>query len=76
VPCTFLTGRWLRTIGRAPNQPKTPHRSVCVDDAYWTDLDDAAVAVGTDRAKLIVAFIRLYLHRPGAELAERPRSGR
>jgi hypothetical protein len=43
--------------------------------ADWTDLDEAAAAAGTDRAKLIVAFIRWYLHRPGAELPERPRSG-
>jgi hypothetical protein len=59
-----------------PNQPKTPHRSVRVDDEDWADLDTAAVAAGTDRAKLIVAFIRWYLRRPGAELPERPRSVR
>jgi hypothetical protein len=63
----------VRTIGRVPNQPKTPHRSVRVDDADWADLETVAARAGTDRAKLIVAFIRWYLRRPGAELPERPR---
>jgi hypothetical protein len=63
----------VRTIGRVPNQPKTPHRSVRIDDADWADLDAAAATAGTDRAKLIVAFIRWYLRRPDAALPERPR---
>jgi hypothetical protein len=55
-----------------PGTWKTPHRSVRVEDADWADLDAAAKSAGTDRAKLIVAFIRWYLQRPGAELPERP----
>lgn len=58
-------------IGRMPNQPRTQHRSVRIDDADWADLDDAAKAAGADRAKIINQFIRWYLRRPGAELPER-----
>ncbi len=59
-------------IGGVPGKWKTPHRSVRVDDADWADLDAAAKAAGTDRAKLINAFLRWYLRRPGARLPERP----
>ena len=66
----------VRTIGRVPNRPKTQHRSVRVTDDDWADLETAASAAGADRAKLIVAFIRWYLRRPGAELPDRPKSPR
>ena len=59
-------------MGRVPNQPRTQHRSVRIPDDDWRDLDGAAKEAGTDRAGLIKAFIRWYLHRPGAELPERP----
>lgn len=55
-----------------PDQPATPHRSIRVDDADWRDLNAHATAAGTDRAKLINAFIRWYLRRPGARLPPRP----
>ena len=60
------------TLGDVPNQPGTQHRSVRVSDEDWTDLDAAAKAAGSDRAKIINQFIRYYLRRPGAELPERP----
>jgi hypothetical protein len=63
----------VRTIGRVPNQPKTPDRSVRVDEAGWADLETVAARAGTDRTQLIVAFTRWHLRRPGAELPERPR---
>jgi hypothetical protein len=45
---------------------------VRVDDQNWSDLDEAAKAKGTDRAKVINQLIAWYLRRPGAELPERP----
>ena len=60
------------TIGRVPNQPKTAGRNVRIPDDDWNDLGYAAELAGTDRTKVIVAFIRWYLRRPGAKLPERP----
>lgn len=62
------------TIKRVPNQPKTQHRSVRIDDDDWADLDATAKRTGSDRAKIINQFIRWYLRRPGAELPERPQA--
>ena len=62
----------VRTLGKVPNVPGTQHRSVRVSDEDWTDLGDTASAAGADRAKVINAFIRWYLRRPGAELPARP----
>jgi hypothetical protein len=60
------------TLGGVPNQPGTQHRSVRVSDEDWSDAEAAARSMGTDRAKIINAFLRWYLRRPGAELPERP----
>jgi hypothetical protein len=62
----------VRTLGRVPNKPRTQHRSVRVSDEDWADLDAAAAAAGTDRAKVINALVRWYLRRPGVKLPERP----
>jgi hypothetical protein len=43
------------------------HRSVRVPDD-WAAFGESAAAAGTNRAKLIVAFIRWSLRLPGAEL--------
>lgn len=59
-------------LGRVPNQPKTQHRSVRIDDPEWNDAEEATKRMGTDRAKVINQFIRWYLRRPGATLPERP----
>lgn len=59
-------------LDRVPNQPKTQHRSVRIEEADWTDADMATKRMGTDRAKIINQFIRWYLRRPGAKLPERP----
>ncbi|MEV4096944.1 hypothetical protein [Streptosporangium saharense] len=64
--------RTPRTLGGMPNQPRTQHRSIRVDDADWADLDAATEQMGTDRAKVINAYIRWYLRRPGARQPERP----
>ena len=62
----------VRTLGVMPNQPGTQHRSVRISDNDWADLQTAATATGTDRAKLINQFIRWYLRRPAAKLPDRP----
>jgi hypothetical protein len=55
-----------------PNQPRTQHRSVRIDDDDWDDAERATRRMGTDRAKIINQFLRWYLRRPGAKLPERP----
>lgn len=69
---TLKSVRTPGTIGRVPNQPRTQHRSVRVDDEDWAAADAAAKRMGTDRAKIINQFIRWYLRRPGAKLPDRP----
>lgn len=59
-------------LSGVPNQPGTQHRSVRVNDEDWDDAETATASMGTDRAKIINAFLRWYLRRPGAELPERP----
>jgi hypothetical protein len=68
--------RPVDTIGRVPNQPKTAGRNVRIPDDDWNDLGARAAGLGTDRTKVIVAFVRWYLRRPGATLPERPPAGR
>lgn len=60
------------TLGRVPNQPKSPHRSVRFSDEDWADLDTAAKSMGTDRGTLLKDFAHWYLRRKGARLPERP----
>ena len=55
-----------------PDQNKTQHRSVRISDDDWTDLESVSTEQGLDRAKVINAFIRWYLRRPGAKLPRRP----
>lgn len=64
--------RTPRTLGRMPNVPRTQHRSVRVDNADWADLDALAQLLGTDRAKVINAYVQYFLRRPGAKLPDRP----
>jgi hypothetical protein len=45
---------------------------VRISDEDWRDLETAAAAAGTDRAKLINRLVRWYLRRADAELPERP----
>ena len=59
-------------VGRVPNQPRSPHRSVRFSDEDWADLDAAAKAMGTDRGKLLKEFAHWFLRRKGARLPERP----
>ncbi len=55
-----------------PDQPKTQHRSVRIEDDDWRDLGMATAGQGLDRAKVINALVRWYLRRPGAKLPPRP----
>lgn len=55
----------------SPNAPKTPPRQIRIGDE-WYDFDDAAKAMGTERATLIREFITWYLREPGARLPKRP----
>ncbi|WP_069162948.1 hypothetical protein [Nocardia altamirensis] len=55
-----------------PNQPKTQHRSVRVDEDRWTRFETATMDNGTDRAKALNAFMAWYLREPGAKLPQRP----
>jgi len=59
-------------LGHVPNQPKTQHRSVRIEDDDWNDAEQATRRMGTDRAKVINQLLRWYLRRPGAKLPERP----
>lgn len=60
------------TIRAVPNQPRTQHRSVRIDDETWAAAEKAATGMGTDRAKVINQFLHWYLRHPGAELPDRP----
>ena len=59
-------------LDRVPNAPRTPTHSIRVPDDLWDDLGAVAAANGTDRSKLVVAFMAWYLGRPDADLPERP----
>lgn len=39
----------------------TPLKRIRVDDDLWKDFGEAAAAMGADRTKLLVAFMRRYV---------------
>jgi hypothetical protein len=55
-----------------PNQPKTQHRSVRVDDDRWAAADRNAKALGIDRAKWINEALAWLNREPGAKRPQRP----
>lgn len=57
---------------RVPNQPKTPSRSVRIDDDDWAELGRIAEGEASTRGKLINELVAWYLGRPGSELPVRP----
>lgn len=67
----------VATLGGVPRPAtgKTPIRRLRVPDRDWDDLGEQATAAGTDRTKVLIALLRWWLRRPGAELPERPESG-
>ncbi|MBB4702313.1 hypothetical protein [Sphaerisporangium siamense] len=58
-----------------PNQPSTPKHGVRIPDVRWNAFGERAQQQGTDRTKLINAFMAWYIREPGAELPERPSVG-
>lgn len=52
----------------------TPLKCFRITDTLWKRFAVVAKANGTDRTKLLVAFVRWYLRVPGVELPERPAS--
>jgi len=51
-----------------PNAPKTPLRTVRLDDDLWLAFGNLA----KDRSMVIREFIRWYTYQPGAKLPRRP----
>lgn len=51
-----------------PNQPKTPIRTLRVDNDLWQQFGDLA----EDRSATLRDFIRWYVREPGAKLPPRP----
>ena len=66
------------TIGTVPNQPREgrTNRGVRLDDEDWNDLGDVAASMDRDRGWIIRQLVRWYLGREGAELPQRPGTGR
>ncbi len=50
------------------NQPKTPLRTMRIDDELWAELG----AVTDDRSATVRDLIRWYVRRPGVKLPKRP----
>lgn len=48
------------TIGVMPNKPKTPHRTIRVEDALWEAAQAAAEARGETISEAIRAFLKRY----------------
>jgi hypothetical protein len=51
-----------------PNQPKTPIRTIRIDDDLW----EAFGAATADRSAALRDFIRWYTRQPGTRLPRRP----
>lgn len=47
----------------SPNQPKTPMRSMRIDDALWTAIQEQAEAEGRTVTDLVRSALRQYLKR-------------
>ncbi|GIH76118.1 hypothetical protein Plo01_25470 [Planobispora longispora] len=55
-----------------PNQPATPKHGVRTPDERWKAFGANAQRQGTDRTKLLNAFMAWYNREEGVELPERP----
>lgn len=59
-----------------PNVPKTPHRTMRVEDSLWETFDSAVKHQGEpDRSAVLRAFMAWYVRLPGAKLPQRPGLG-
>ncbi|MFJ1995305.1 hypothetical protein [Streptomyces asiaticus] len=43
-----------------------------IPDQLWADFEASSKCAGTDRSAELRRFMEWYVHRPGAELPERP----
>jgi hypothetical protein len=55
-----------------PNQPKTPLRTVRVDDQLWQAFGAAVEAAGADRSQVLREMMAWYAREPGAKMPSRP----
>jgi hypothetical protein len=55
-----------------PNQPKTPMRTLRVDDLLWDAFGAAAAAAGADRSYVLRELMAWYAREPGAKMPKRP----
>lgn len=62
------TPRYAATM---PNAPKTTPRQVRIDAETWSDFDEAAKLLDTDRSSLVREYIRWVLRRPGVKAPAR-----
>ena len=52
------------TLGRVPNQPKTPNRVVRVETSLWRAAQEKAAAEGRTLSSVIVAYLKRYVAAP------------
>jgi hypothetical protein len=43
-----------------------------IDDQLWSDFEQAAARLGTDRSDILRRYIEWVVGRPGAQLPDRP----
>jgi len=55
-----------------PNQPKTPMRTIRVDDDLWDAFGQATGAAGADRSYVLRELMAWYARETGAKLPRRP----
>lgn len=58
-----------------PNQPKTPHRMVRVDDDLWAAAKEAAADEGTTVSEVIRQGLREFVGASAASRGSRTREG-
>lgn len=51
------------TIGTMPNKPKTPHRTIRIDDELWKAAQAAAEREGKTMTEVIRAALTRYVKR-------------
>jgi hypothetical protein len=52
------------TLGRVPNQPKTPNRVIRVETTLWRAAQAKAAAEGKTVTGVIVAYLKRYVATP------------
>lgn len=72
---TMLCGRC--TMSPMPNKPKTPHRTIRIDDELWKAAQAAAEREGKTITEVIRAALTRYVKRskPDPDVADRLANG-